>query len=78
MKEFREKSISQHNLKIRLRGNFVFSVLSYAVCHMEDRMKHLFNPTPEEREGEEKGQDDKPSLPPELDHSRSRRHTKVG
>ena len=62
MKEFREKSVSQNNLKTRLRGNFIFSDLSYTVCHTEERRKHLIQ---SQKRGQVrgKGQDDKPSLP---------------
>lgn len=37
-----------------------------------------FNPIPEKRAGEGKGEGDKPSLSPVLDHGRSGRHRQVG
>lgn len=54
MKEFREKSISQNNLKTRIRGNFIFSVLAYTVRHTEDRIKHLIQ---SQKRGKVRGRD---------------------
>lgn len=54
MKEFREKSISQNNLKTRIRGNFIFSVLAHTVRRTEDRIKHLIQ---SQKRGKVRGRD---------------------